>query len=77
MEAKQKANELYEMFYYSIPSFTDEGQMEHETAKKCALITVDEIIAALEDYGQDTMELQNMDRTFAWYYKVKEEIENL
>lgn len=44
--AKEKAKELYEKFFYTIPSISDEGQLEHETSKRCALIAVDEILTA-------------------------------
>lgn len=44
MKPKEKANELYEKYFHSIPSFNDEGEIEHNTAKQCALIAVDEIM---------------------------------
>lgn len=78
MEAKEKALELWTTYRFALSiKNAPLGEQKDLIAKQCALIAVDEIIAALEDYGQDTMELQNMDRTFAWYYKVKEEIQNL
>jgi len=46
-------------------------------AKETALIDVRNTIAALEDYGKRTMELQNMDREFAWWDEVYAEIKNL
>ena len=42
-----------------------------------AKLIVDENIKALEEYGKQTMELQNLDREFAWWDKVKQEINNL
>lgn len=74
MTAKEKAKELVNKFDNLLPS---EGTTTGQTPINCALIAVDEIIKALEDYGQNTMELQNMDREFAWWQKVKQEIEKL
>jgi hypothetical protein len=48
-----------------------------QSAKDCALIAVDEIIMALEDYGKSTFELQNMEQDFRHWEKVKEEIQKL
>jgi hypothetical protein len=87
MTAKEKAVELYNKFNEQIPidaEFSDTVEnanrkiwYDHVATKRCALIAVDEIIKALEDYGRSTMELQNMEREFAWWDKVKTEIEKL
>ena len=90
MIAKEKAIELYERFFYAIPSMSDEGELEHKIAKQCALIAVDEIIKALEEYDERTeknlkrefpnyfsFELQNMEQDFRLYEKVKQEIKKL
>jgi hypothetical protein len=45
--------------------------------KQASLIAIDEIVKALEEYGGQTMELQNMDREIAWWDNVKQEINNL
>ena len=63
---KEKAKELYEKFFYTIPSISDKGQLEHETSKQCALIAVDEI---LSDMGAD--------RGYEFWSNVKNEIKNL
>jgi len=46
MTPKEKAQELYFKFYSKIPSIQDEGQMQDEACKQCALIAVDEILNA-------------------------------
>jgi hypothetical protein len=48
MTPKEKAKELYDKFHFAIPSYADEGQQEHKSAKECALIAVDEIIQEIE-----------------------------
>ena len=72
MTPKEKANELYNKFFYKIP-FTDnkgeienDGEIEHKTSKQCSLIAVDEIIKA-------TVPLSS---TYYWQ-EVKQEIINL
>ena len=45
MTAKEKADELYSKLHFVLPSYADEGQQEHQAAKECALITVDEILS--------------------------------
>lgn len=44
MTTTEKAVELYEKYLYSIPPFTEEGEIEHKLAIDCALILVDEIL---------------------------------
>jgi hypothetical protein len=46
-------------------------------AIKCAIIAVDEIIEALYNYGNESMELQNMDSEFRYWDSVKTELEKL
>ena len=70
MTPKEKAKKLYEMYFYAIPSFTDEGQLEHETSKKCALIAVDEI---LQEIDNTTLSFVQND----YWQEVKQEIEKL
>lgn len=67
MTPKDKAKELVDRFDF--PS----GLMSIER-KQCASIVVDEIVKALEEYGQTTFELQNMDREFAYWDMVKHNI---
>lgn len=68
---KEKAEELFDKFYRILPSYADEGQIEWQSAKQCALIAVDEIIKYSPnkpDYEFDPIE---------YFNKVKQEIENI
>ena len=69
MTAEEKAKEIFEQYH--------NHTIDDWTKKQCALITVNQIIKALEDYGTVTFELQNMDREFAWWDKVKDEINKI
>jgi hypothetical protein len=58
MTPREKANVIYEKMYNEIPSFPDEGLLEHNSAKQCALIAVDEIInikSVDRDYDLSTL----------------------
>ena len=68
MTPKEKAEELYSKLHFALPSYADEGQQEHQAAKECALIAVDEIINIWE--YSDTQEKW-------WWQQVKQEIEKL
>lgn len=82
MTAKEKAEELINKFTFEIGKFN---------TKQSAIICVDEIIKALEEYDERTeeylkkefnldyqsVEKQNMDSTFRYWEKVKQEIELL
>ena len=74
MTPKEKAIELYEKFFYTIPSISDEGQLEHETSKQCSVIAVDEIIKAIDF---DWMQVQNLESEHRYWEEVKTEIEKL
>jgi len=69
MEAKDKAKEIFEQYH--------NHTIDDWTKKQCAIICVNEIVKALEDYGRDSDELQNMDREFAWWDMVIAEINKL
>lgn len=73
MTPKKKADELYEAFFYSIPSFTDEGQLEHKTAKQCALIAVNEVIANIEP----SVSMDVIEARIKYWQEVKKEIEKI
>lgn len=75
MTAKEKANRLVSLFEEQ-QEYYDANQCSR-IAKQCALIAVDEILAALTDYGEENDELQNMESDFRFYEKVKSEIEKL
>lgn len=53
------------------------GYMTYKSAKACALIHIDGIISALVEYGKESMELQNMDSEFRYWYSVKEAVKSL
>ena len=67
MTPKDKAKELYRVFYIAIPS--DEMGLCDDAAKQCALIAVDEIIKELE-YGVGKSATE-------YWQEVKQQIENL
>ena len=76
MTPKEKAKELYEKFFYSIPSMSDEGQLEDKISKECALIAIDEIKEELYNWiGGDnhSWQLSRME----YFEIVKKEINKL
>jgi hypothetical protein len=66
MTAKEKAIQLYEKFYYKIPTLLDEKTLDC-LAQECALITVDEIEKEIHTYYE----------RFKYWQEVKQEIEKL
>ena len=80
MTPKEKAKELLEKMNVA---YRPKGNglpvdMHKSQVKRCALMAVEEIEQALTDYGRgDSLELQNMDSEFRYWWKVKEEIEKL
>jgi hypothetical protein len=69
---KQTAKDLINSF---LPYSKDYLHLEHMSgAKKCALVAVDKIEAALTSYGDASLELQNMDSEFRWWEGVRNEI---
>ncbi len=70
MTPQEKAKDLVNIFYYSLPNNGSQEGINSTTrryaeAKQCALISVDEIIRVLQDESD-------------WYWdEVKEEIEKL
>lgn len=79
MTPKEKARELFTIYRFVLSKRNAPlGNQKDLIAKQCALIAVDEIEEALTDYGKgDSLELQNMDSTFRYWWKVKQEIEKL
>lgn len=67
MTPKEKAIELYEKFYYQLPSSLSD-KIQDCVAQECALIMVDEILN--EYWAHDTKRRD-------WWLYVKLEIENL
>jgi hypothetical protein len=72
MTPKEKALKLHIKFYDAIPTLPDEGQMEYESAKQCALIAVDEIINNI-----DFTSMLNGTDDYNYWLQVIQEIENL
>lgn len=70
MTAKDKAKELYDR-YCQINNIDEADHIRKACARLSAGVAVDEIVKALEEYGQTTFELQNMDREFAYWDMVK------
>jgi len=71
MTPEKKAEELVESYYSTIMSFLSDN-MKWENSKKCALITVDEILNVVKEY---TIEPIIFDINY--WQEVKKEIEKL
>lgn len=69
MTPKEKAVELYEKFYYQLPSSLSD-KIQDCVAQECALIAVDEILYVIDR----DMNYQNV---YSFYLNVKQEIERL
>lgn len=69
MTPKEKAVELYEKFYYQLPSSLSD-KIQDCVAQECALIAVDEILDVIDR----DMNYQNV---YSFYLNVKQEIERL
>ena len=76
MTPKEKAIELYNKFLNPSGDTYLYGMLEHESAKECALIAVDEILNGYEFDSLDIEHKRIMDNINYWD-KVKQEIENL
>jgi len=78
MTPKEKALDLFCTFRYAL-SHKDAplGVHKDNIAKQCALLSVSETIKALEDYGESSFELQNMEQDFRYWDAVKEAINNI
>lgn len=86
MTPKQKAEQLLERFkrmpldmlYYEYgESFVSTGQITHNSARVCAIILVYEVLDTLTKYGEESMELQNMDSELRYWHAVLDELKNL
>ena len=79
MTPQEKAKELYSKFIRYVPA---EEEFEHEYAKQCALIAVDEIIKDLKESLKVAEDLHLHARgliigSFVDWQEVKKEIEKL
>ena len=70
MTPKEKAIELYDKIHFALPSYHDEGQQEHKSAKECAIIAVNQILSAIQD-----LKCENMN--WDYWIQVTQEIEKL
>ena len=70
MNAKEKAEQLYDKFLQYVPA---EEEFEHEYAKKCALIAVDEVISNIEP----SVSMDVISARIKYWGQVKKEIEKL
>lgn len=71
MTPKEKARELFDMFYKVIPS-SEMGE-NYEAAKGCALIALDETLWVLNELDYDLPD----DDAILFYSEVKQELDNL
>jgi hypothetical protein len=77
MTPKEKAKELYNKFLNPSGDTYLYGMLEHESAKECALIAVDEMIIQ-----NGELYLNGLDKIYyreknSYLFEVKQEIENL
>lgn len=78
MTPREKAQELYDKFYFVLPPHQDEGQIEHKSSKECALISVDEIMEFMKMDDEYTETLSNANSKWVNYFiEVKKEIKKL
>jgi hypothetical protein len=86
MTPKEKAQEIYDKMHNEIPSFPDEGLLEHNCAKECALIAVDEMIQTAKDVFEHCWnhiswkaqyDIVDMNKYLCYLEEVKEEINKL
>ncbi len=71
MTPKDKAIELYNKFLNPSGNTYLYGMLEHESAKDCALIAVDEIML------NEKINHSSLDKTYEYWEDVKKEIEAL
>ena len=74
MTPKEKAEELYNKFLNPSGDTYLYGMLEHESAKECALIAVDEILNANPNYPEFK---ENEGTPIRYWEVVKQHIENL
>ena len=74
MNPREKAKQIIDKYIPLVESFTEIGRLEN--AKKCALITVDEMIdylnhIILQEYGHKKIDIGQ-----SYWQEVKQEIQN-
>jgi len=73
--AKEKAAELYSKMLHKIEGL--EGTDWYESAKQCAIATVDELINSVSYMDNDKANWISDEETFTYWQEVKNEIELL
>jgi hypothetical protein len=73
MTPKEKAKLLYNRFLRYVPA---EQEFEHEYAKQCALIAVDEILNNNNKIPGNVSGLHTIENTYYWQ-QVKQELEKI
>lgn len=84
MTPKEKANELFEQFGMYVNGYVGSSMLSNfefpdvllERQKEITIKVIDTIMKSLQEYGNDTHELQNMDAEMRYWNQVKEEIKN-
>ena len=74
MTAKEKAQSRSYYYWLILGPVIKDEYIRGVTAVKCAISEVEEIIKALTEYGDESMELQNMDRELNWRNEVLAEL---
>ena len=72
MTPKEKAEELYDKFLRYVPA---EEEFEHDYAKQCALIAVDEILWEIVKYADNSREYV-VENSLFWQ-EVKQELDKM
>lgn len=72
MTPKEKAKELVNKYFHVIPAQFNEWKIEYISAKKCAIIAINEIIDTLYEYHYDSAS-----GAYEYWTEVKEELEKL
>ena len=75
MTPKERAEELTDKFRDTIISFLSDN-MKQENAKKCAILSVDQIILE-QCKGSELKDPRYQDERLMYWNEVKQEIENL
>lgn len=85
MTSKEKAEELVNKFLPKMYCYvcsgmltnTYDGDVAKGNAIECAMFCACESLSAVEKYGRDNDELQNMENEFRFWNEVKQELLNM
>ncbi|HFI4796500.1 TPA: hypothetical protein ACGQK4_002219 [Elizabethkingia anophelis] len=79
MTSKEKADKLYWKFVKIIDPHWGILIRKYvkQRAIQCAIASANESLRAVEKYGRDTDELQNMENEFRFWNEVKQELEKM